>query len=45
VEAPAVLALFTAGGWGYTKIRDALRTGLKIEIGRTAVADILTEQG
>ena len=22
-------------GWGYTKIRDALRTGLKVEIGRT----------
>ena len=32
-------------GWGYTKIRDALRTGLKIEIGRTAVADILAEEG
>ena len=31
--------------WGYTKIRDALRTGLKIEIGRTAVADILAEEG
>lgn len=31
-------------GWGYTKIRDALR-GLKIEIGRTAVADILVEAG
>jgi hypothetical protein len=31
-------------GWGYTKIRDALR-GLKIEIGRTAVANILTEGG
>jgi putative transposase len=29
-------------GWGYTKIRDALR-GLKIEIGRTTVADILAE--
>jgi len=28
-------------GWGYTKIRDALRTGLKIEIGRTTVANIL----
>jgi putative transposase len=26
-------------GWGYTKIRDALRTGLGIEIGRTTVAD------
>jgi putative transposase len=24
--------------WGYTKIRDALRTGLAIEIGRTTVA-------
>jgi hypothetical protein len=23
--------------WGYTKIRDALRTGLKIEIGRTGI--------
>jgi len=28
-------------GWGYTKMRDALRTGLKIEIGRTTAADIL----
>jgi hypothetical protein len=32
-------------GWGYTKIRDALRTGLKIEIVRTTVADILAEEG
>jgi len=32
-------------GWGYTKIRDALRTGLKIEIGRTTVANILAEVG
>jgi hypothetical protein len=32
-------------GWGYTKIRDALRTGLKIEIGRTTVADILAAAG
>ena len=31
--------------WGYTKIRDALRTGLKIELGRTTVADILAEEG
>ena len=31
-------------GWGYTKIRDALR-GLKIEIGRTTVASILAEAG
>ena len=31
-------------GWGYTKIRDALR-GLKIEMGRTTVADILAEAG
>jgi hypothetical protein len=31
--------------WGYTKIRDALRTGLKIEIGRTTVANILAEAG
>jgi putative transposase len=30
--------------WGYTKIRDALR-GLKIEIGRTTVANILSEAG
>ena len=32
-------------GWGYTKIRDALRTGLKIEIGRTTVANILAAAG
>jgi len=32
-------------GWGYTKIRDALRTGLKVEIGRTTVATILAEAG
>jgi putative transposase len=31
-------------GWGYTKIRDALR-GLKIEIGRSTVASILKEAG
>jgi transposase len=31
--------------WGYTKIRDALRTGLKIEIGRTTVSNILAEAG
>jgi len=31
-------------GWGYTKIRDALR-GLKIEIGRTTVAAILADAG
>jgi len=31
-------------GWGYTKIRDALR-GLKIEIGRTTVANMLAESG
>jgi hypothetical protein len=30
--------------WGYTKIRDALR-GLKVEIGRTTVANILAEAG
>jgi len=30
--------------WGYTKIRDALR-GLKIEIGRTTVANMLAEAG
>ena len=32
-------------GWSYTKIRDALRTGLKIEIGRTTVANILFDAG
>jgi putative transposase len=33
-------------GWGYAKIlRNALRTGLKIEIGRTTVANILAEAG
>ena len=32
-------------GWGYTKIRDALRTGLAVEIGRTTVANILPEAG
>jgi putative transposase len=31
-------------GWGYTKIRDALR-GMKIEIARTTVAAILAEAG
>lgn len=31
--------------WGYTKIRDALRTGLGIEISRTTVANILAETG
>jgi len=31
-------------GWGYTKIRDALR-GMKIEIGRTTIAEILKEAG
>jgi putative transposase len=31
-------------GWGYTKIRDALR-GLKVDIGRTTVANILAEAG
>jgi putative transposase len=31
-------------GWGYTKIRDALR-GLKVEIGRTTVASILANAG
>jgi hypothetical protein len=32
-------------GWGYTKIRDALRTGLAIEIGRTTVAELLAAAG
>ena len=31
-------------GWGYTRIRDALR-GLKIDIGCTTVANILAEAG
>ena len=31
-------------GWGYTKIRDALR-GMKIELGRTTIADILKGAG
>jgi putative transposase len=31
--------------WGYTKIRDALRTGVGIEIGRTTVANILADAG
>ena len=31
-------------GWGYTKIRDALR-GLTIDIGRTTIATILAEAG
>jgi putative transposase len=31
-------------GWGYTKIRDALR-GLKVEIGRTTVANLFAETG
>jgi hypothetical protein len=33
-----------SAGWGYTKIRDALR-GLKIEVGRTTVASILADAG
>jgi putative transposase len=32
-------------GWGHTKIRDALRTGLAVEIGRTTLANILAEAG
>ena len=32
-------------GWGCTKIRDALRTALKVEIGRTTVANILAADG
>ena len=32
-------------GWGYTKIRDALRIELAIEIGHTTVASILAETG
>ncbi len=32
-------------GWGYTKIRDVMRNGLGIDIGRTTIADILSEAG
>jgi len=32
-------------GWGYTKIRDAMRTDLAIEMGRTTVAEILSAAG
>jgi putative transposase len=32
-------------GWGYTRIRDELLKGLRIEIGRTTVANILKEAG
>jgi transposase len=32
-------------GWGYTKLRDALRTGLKVEVSRTTVANILAQAG
>ena len=31
--------------WGYTKFRDALRTGLKIEIRRATEANILADAG
>ena len=31
--------------WGYTKIRDALRSGLKMVIRRTTVANTLDEAG
>jgi putative transposase len=31
--------------WGYTKIRDALHTGLGIEVGRSTVANIQAEAG
>ncbi|MFC1611645.1 integrase core domain-containing protein [Myxococcota bacterium] len=34
----------TNPGWGYSKIRDALR-GLKINVGRTTIADILKDAG
>ena len=41
-----VIAMALANlGWRYTKIRDVPRTGLKIEIGRTTVANILLEEG
>jgi hypothetical protein len=32
-------------GWGYTKIRDTMRNGLGIHLGRTTIADILSEAG
>ena len=31
-------------GWGYTKLRDALR-GVKVNVGRTTIADILKDAG
>jgi hypothetical protein len=31
-------------GWGYTKIRDALRTGLKIEIGQGLGGQLIRKQ-
>ena len=41
-----MLAMVLASlGWKYTKIRDALRTSLKVEIGRPTVANILLEEG
>ncbi len=41
-----VVEMATANpGWGYTKIRDAMRPGLAIEIGRTTVAEILAAAG
>jgi hypothetical protein len=41
-----VVKLATANPrWGYTKIRDALHTGLGIEISRTTIANILAEAG
>ena len=40
-----VIELATSNpSWGYTKIRDALR-GMKIEVGRTTIADILEAAG
>ncbi len=32
-------------GWGYTKIRDTMRNGLGIDLGRTTIAAILNEAG
>ena len=45
VRKPVIKLATESLRWGYTKIRDALRTGLGIEIGRTTVANIVAEAG
>ena len=44
IRAQVVVLARSNPGWGYTKIRDALR-GLKIEIGCTTVASLLAQAG